>query len=192
MVGIVFLQEVLSVTVPPPLTVTPISPTVCTGKTLTLTALGANTYTWYAPPGATSIANTNTVAVSPSAGPITYTVKGGGTGCVYTKTTQVIATRLSRNRFHFYTIYLPWSGPNNTNCLGYRMANSLTPLPYNPLAEFRGTVAISATATAVHTVMAKSIQGCINTSTFLLTVKPNPTVTAIATPRLFVTALLPI
>jgi hypothetical protein len=68
----------------PTLTVTP--QTICTGATATLTAAGANTYTWSA-----GLSNTNgtTVTGSPTVS-TTYSVSGTNTsGCVGTTTTSI-------------------------------------------------------------------------------------------------------
>lgn len=67
-------------------TLTVNSPTICPGKTATLTAGGGTTYTWQ--PG--NIVGNN-VSVSPASTTV-YTVTSGSGACVATKTTQVVVS----------------------------------------------------------------------------------------------------
>ena len=71
-----------------PLTITPSSPSICIGGSTTLTASGANSYTWTNSLG-TVISTSSLVVVSPTVA-TTYTVKGtNACGTTSTKTVQV-------------------------------------------------------------------------------------------------------
>ena len=77
--------DIVTVTVNPlPTTNTGVDQTVCSGTSVTLTAIGATTYSW-------NNGVTNGIAFTPAVGSITYTVTGTtGAGC--TTTDQVIVT----------------------------------------------------------------------------------------------------
>ncbi len=62
--------------------ITPASPSVCPGSSVTLTGSGATTYTWNTGP------NTAAITVTPATTTV-YTVSGTNSGCAGTKTVQV-------------------------------------------------------------------------------------------------------
>lgn len=76
-------SSTVTVNTNPTLTVT--STAICSGQTATLSASGANTYTW------SNTIYTSTQTVSPSSN-TTYTVSGETNGCVSSATTEVIVT----------------------------------------------------------------------------------------------------
>lgn len=76
-------SSTVTVNANPTLTVT--STAICSGQTSTLTALGANTYTW------SNSIYTSTQTVNPSSN-TTYTVSGEANGCVSSATTEVVVT----------------------------------------------------------------------------------------------------
>jgi hypothetical protein len=76
------IPVVFTVAPTPSITVSPASPSVCSGASIVLTASGSPTYTW------NTGANTSTISVSPSSS-TTYTVSGGTGTCVGTATVNV-------------------------------------------------------------------------------------------------------
>jgi len=150
-------------------------PVFCAGSTATLTASGANTYTWN-PGGATG----NSITISPASSQV-YTVTGSSTfGCTSSKTMAVTvntvptaapavlnsplcATQtlsLSVNASNQYA----WTGPNGFT------SNLQNPLITNA----------SPAATGVYSVTVTNIQGCSDTKTVSAVVNalPVPTITS--------------
>lgn len=172
--------SILSVTVPPPLTITPTSATVCTGKSTTISASGANSYTWQI--GSSAVGFASTLQVSPSvAGATIYTLKGGGTGCVYTKTVLVTGFQ-TPNVTVAISPTINCSGANTTvQVSGTAQQYSLLPGPPNPWVP-PGSIIVSRTVTTTFTLVGRSIQGCTNTANATLSIVPIPTVNASASP----------
>jgi hypothetical protein len=86
--GCVGLSEIDSIFVNPVpiISIASTATTICVGEGVTLTANGANTYTW------TGGINTNSIAVSPSVS-TTYSASGSGTNsCVGRNTLQIIVS----------------------------------------------------------------------------------------------------
>lgn len=169
-----------SVTVVPPLTITPTSTSICQGSTLQLTANGASSYTWYAPPLSTNIGSPwPWVTVSPTVSTI-YTVKGATSigGCIYTKT-------LSVNVLQSPTVSLVPS--SSVVCLGNPVSfvpSGATSYTYWPGPIFGATAQFTPVVPTTYTIIGKNINGCTNTKTVSIGVKPNPTVTAVVNPTI--------
>ncbi len=70
-----------------PVTVTPLTSTVCPGGTVTLTAAGATTYSWS--PAGTLSASTGATVVATPTGTTTYTVTGTAGACTGTATSTI-------------------------------------------------------------------------------------------------------
>ena len=161
----------INITVVPGITVTPVaSPTsICNGGTSTLTASGANTYTWS--PGAMTGSN---VAVTPTI-TTTYTVVGSSlAGCTNLQTVKVtvntpiiVASKNPANLCRGNTATLTASAP------GVVGASSYT---WNPGAIVGTPVTVSPTVTTLYTVVATNTAGCVGTKTLNVVVVPTPTV----------------
>ncbi|WP_317899530.1 T9SS type A sorting domain-containing protein [Aurantibacillus circumpalustris] len=172
-----------SVTVPPPLTITPVTPTVCTGKSVLLTVSGAVNYTWNAPGGA-QIATTNTVLVSPTTvNNFVYTAIGGGTGCVYTKTVLVKSFLTPTVSAVVSPTALCQAGSANLTVTGNGWHYFILNFPPASSQVFSNTpISIGTASTTTYTALVQSIQGCTNTALTTLSIIPNPTVTSVANP----------
>lgn len=157
------------VTVNPNPTVNAISsPTsICAGSTSTLTASGAVSYTWN-PSGLTG----PTITVSPASTTV-YTLTGmAATGCSNTKTLS-----LTVNPNPTITAV---SSPT-TICAGSSATltgSGASTYTWMPGALTGTSVVLTPTTTTNYTVTGRSAAGCLNTSSVLLTVNPNPVATA--------------
>jgi hypothetical protein len=171
-----------SITVPPPLTITASSPTVCTGKSLTLTASGAATYAWY-DPGNNYLANTNIVQITPTAGFSVYKVVGSNMGCTYTKTISINTFVTPALAVILNPTVICVGGTASLQVTGnawqYKLLN-----PPGGIVIFPAPVSVlvGTNVTTAYTVQARSIPGCTNNSIISLSVVPNPTITIVATP----------
>lgn len=170
-----------SVTVVPPLTITLTSTTICRGYTLQLTANGATSYTWYAPPSLTNIGSPlPSVTVTPTVS-ATYTVKGltASGGCLYTKT-------LSVNVLPSPTVNVV---PSSTAvCLGNPVSfvpSGAASYSYWPGPPITGlTAQFTPLVPTTYTITGKNANGCTNTKTVSIGVNQNPSVTALANPTI--------
>lgn len=153
----------------PNLTVTPASPTICIGTSVTLTASGASSYTWN-PGGMTS----SSVVVSPTIN-TTYTIIGSNGTCTSSITRTVTVVPIP-------TVGASASSPSicagQTATLTGSGALSYT---WNPGGLTGATVAVSPIATTNYTVIGSS-GGCTSTAMVSLTVNTGPTITANASP----------
>jgi gliding motility-associated-like protein len=162
----------VNLTVNPLPTLTAVSnPTAyCVTGTSTLTSTGGISYTWS--PGAITGAS---ITVSP-ASTTNYTVTGTNAfGCASTSTVDVIVNSLP-------VLTLTASSP--TICNGATTtitASGASSYTFNPGGLIGSTAAVSPTATTIFTVTGLS-GACLGTETIVITVNPNPTVTAIANP----------
>lgn len=162
----------------PTITITPTTPSICAGISATLTASGANTYTWTNSAG-TVISTTSVVIVSPTVA-TTYTVRGANAcGLVTTKTVQV-------SMIPNYTLNIT-ANPNPV-CSG--LSTTLTasgggvPTSYTwtPTTFVGNPRIVTPTANTIYTVSSKNSCGVTSSKTIAITVNPTPTVTAIANP----------
>ena len=146
----------------------------------TLTASGANTYTWF-PSGSTA----NPFTVTPSSTTI-YTVQGTGIGCS-SISTQTIAVVVNKN---VPTISVTPSYTtlcsNNTN-VTLTASSNYTPTTYSwePASSLAtnttATVSASPTASTIYTVSGTYL-GCVGTNTISVTITASPTITVLANP----------
>jgi gliding motility-associated-like protein len=160
--------ETLSLTVNalPSLTISPSSNSVCVGNSATLTAVGANTYSW------STGATTSSEVVSPTATTI-YTVVGiDAIGCSNWDTLRVFANSLPNIITNVNT---------NTVCLGGVVVFSnlgATTFTLNPSAFTGSLISVPMNTVGVtnYTVTGTGPLGCSNTVTVSLTTLDIPTV----------------
>ncbi|MFN5635576.1 MAG: gliding motility-associated C-terminal domain-containing protein [Flavobacteriia bacterium] len=133
---------------------------ICTGQSVTLTATGANTYSW-------SPLITNGVAFAPVATG-TYTVTGTtASGCV--NTDQVLVTVNTLPTINGGTDVVVCDGQAATLTASGAATYSWSPAVTNG-------VAFTPAATGTYTVTGTTASGCTNTDQVLVTVNPLPTV----------------
>ena len=134
-------------------------PTICTGSQTTVSASGANAYTWNPQAGIVSPATTTA-----------YTVTGtDANGCTNTASTTVTVNQLP-------TVVATASIP--TICAGNQTtvsANGANAYIWNPQAGI-----VSPATTTTYRVTGTTTQGCSNTATITVTVDPIPTISAIS------------
>ena len=166
----------------PTITIVPSKTLVCSGSPATLTAAGANTYTWDV--NANS-ALTNTTIVHPTSltsAPVIYTVQGTytTTGCQSTKTIAVsvfvptLTVAGNTNTCYGGLISLNAGGGVN-NSYSWNTGSG-SPYGFN-------TITTTLTAAAIWTLSANSLSAgvtCPATKTVALGIFYNPTVTAVA------------
>lgn len=152
----------------PTLTISPTSTVICTGNSVTLTASGANTYTWA--PGSSTV---NPLVVSPTV-TTNYTVTGTNTitGCTNTKTVSVTV-----NTTPTVAVNSPTICSGQTTTLTASGANTYS---WNTTAT-TASISVSPTTTTNYTVVG-TLNGCSSIKTSTVTVKISPTLTVIASP----------
>lgn len=149
----------------PPILIITGGGTICAGQTATLTANGANTYTWY--PGAITI---NPILVTPISN-TTYTVSGSDLiGCKSTETVDV-----SVGTFGSINV----TATPTTVCSGETVtltangaAPSYTWLPGNAVAN---TITVTPLTTQDFTVVSNN-SGCFSSGVITITVSAPPTI----------------
>lgn len=146
--------------------------TVCDGTSITLTASGANTYTW-------SNGVTNGVSFTPTSSNL-YTVSGTDVnGCQNSTMVQINVNQLPTVTANSATVCLG----SSTNLTAHG-AITYTWIPSTYLSSSTGSVvATSPTVmpTFDYTVTGTDANNCVNTTTLSVTINPTPTVTAHAT-----------
>jgi hypothetical protein len=146
---------------------------VCAGSPSTLTATGANTYTWN--PGAL---NGAVVTVTPTA-TTTYTVTGTNTvtGCVNTQTVTVNVNALP---------VVTASTTASVVCVGDTATLSATganTYTWNPGNVSGSSINVSPAVSTTYTVTGtNTVTGCVNTATVSVGVNALPVLTAASTP----------
>lgn len=152
---------------------------ICSGQSTTLTASGANTYTWSSNAGS---ANTTTVSVNPTAN-TTYTVSGNTPGC--SSTGQTVVTVSVNPVPSSLTIF--YNGPT-TICQGDSTSMTATVDPGTSTVwmpgNYTGTVVtVTPTVTTNYSVTSTyTATGCSYGSNFpVITVKTSPTLSVAAT-----------
>lgn len=148
--------------------------TACAGNTITLTASGANSYTW-------NTGNTTAVLNSvPSAITSGYTVTATNTlsGC----SASVVKPLVVRTSPQI-SIFTP--NPDNSVCPGNSISLYALPSTNNYIWSTTGTpganTSISPTATAVYSVSGTNIFSCTATQTIEITVETSPVITVSST-----------
>ena len=160
--------KTVQVSMNPTPTITVNNATICPAGTATLTASGANTYSW------STGATTSVITVSPPTN-TTYTVTGiNSLGCTTTKTVSVtIGTGLTINATASPTAICSGGASTLT-------ASGASTYTWNPGAITGATVVVTPTTTTVYTVTGVS-GTCNGTTTITVLVNSNPTVNATAT-----------
>lgn len=143
----------------PSLTVTPASPTLCLNQTTTLTASGANSYTW------SNATSGNTLEVTSTSNE-TFTLTGvNAQGCINSKTVPVVVNQLPN------LTVLP--GLSNVICSGETTtltvsgASTFTWMPSNVTTS---TLEVSATSATFYTVEGTDANNCKNQAIVALAV----------------------
>lgn len=153
--------KTLSVTVKATPTVAATSKTICIGSVATLTASGANTYSWNTGATTSSIAVTPTVATN-------YTVTGTNTlGCTNTKTLSVTVNNLPNVASTSATIC--------AGSTGTITASGASTYSWNTGATTANLTA-SPSSSTVYTVTGTSAAGCVKTATAIITVGSAPSI----------------
>ncbi len=152
----------------PVVTISPTTPSICVGSTVSLVASGGSTYTWN--PGAI---NSATASVSPaSTTPYTVTASNGTCSSNGTVTVTVVP--------------LPTITASGTSTICAGQTASLSAIggstyTWNPGALTGANVTVSPASTTIYTVTGDQA-GCTSIATRTVTVFPNPTITAVASP----------
>lgn len=148
----------------PPVSVAASNTFLCVGKSATLTAAGALTYTW------TTTTTTNSEVVTPTVTTI-YGVTGTNTfNCTNTATLSIVVN----------TINMTVSS-NTAICKGNSAdlsASGASAYTWTPGNSPFPTINVNPSATSVYTVTGKDSKNCIHTAFVTVTVNANPTVTA--------------
>jgi hypothetical protein len=153
----------------PTVTVAPANSTICAGQQVTLTASGANTYTWSPVTGLS--ATTGTTVIASPASTTTYTIIGTNTttGCSNTQTITVTV-----NPLPVVTV----APANSTICAGQQVtltASGANTYTWSPSTGLSATTGASVTATPNSTItytVTGSSSGCTATQTASITVNP--------------------
>lgn len=169
--GVCAGTKTVLVNVNTPTITTVASPTsICIGGTATLTASGANTYTWL------PIATTGSTAVVNPTVTTTYTIAGTNTlGCTGAGT-------ITLNVLNIPTVTAVSSA--TAVCAGSSATltgNGATTYTWMPGTLTGTSVVVTPTSTTIYTVTGSN-GACTNTGTVSLTVNTLPTVTAVSSP----------
>ncbi|HEX7415048.1 MAG TPA: gliding motility-associated C-terminal domain-containing protein, partial [Bacteroidia bacterium] len=157
----------------PTVNINPSSLAVCTGNSATLTAIGAQTYTWDS--GSTA----NPLLVNPTTNPTTYTVTGtDANGCIGTATQSITVNPAPTININATSPSICLGQGNST--LTASGANSYT---WNTTAT-TASIIVSPSSTLTYSVMGTDASGCISSTsaTTTITVNPLPTITITPNP----------
>lgn len=167
----------VTVTAPQPIIVSPSSPGICLGGSVVLIASGADTYSWY-PTNGLDTTKGSTVTARPLT-TTTYTITGYLKGCIATKTVTVIVSQQPP------TINIIPANP--TICAKgsvYIMASGATNYNWFPSTGLNtdtgSTIIASPRTTTTYTVTGIT-NGCSNSMSVTVIVKPAPLVTTTLT-----------
>ena len=168
--------SIVTVNPNPIITINPVSPTICVGSSVSISASGANTYLWY--PGALT---SSSVTVSPII-TTTYTITGTAIGCT---TMGLVTVTVNPNPVASASSNSPvcegqtlnlFSTPNYANSYTWIGPNGVFSTLQNP------SVATSQVSmNGIWTVYA-NLNGCADTATTIVTVHQNPVVTVSPNP----------
>ncbi len=154
----------------PTINVSPLSNTICSGNSATITGSGASSYTWN--PGAFT---TSSIVVSPTVN-TTYTLISISGVCTSTNTVPISVSPTP-------TILTAPSNPTicNGNSTTLTASGGVT-YTWMPIAVTGSVIVVSPTSPMNYTVTGASAFGCTNTNVATVIVNPSPTVTAISNP----------
>ena len=148
----------------------------CLGTPVTLTGLGASSYTWTSSAGTMSSNSGAVITVTPSASSTSYTIDGSSGTCSpssYTLTVNV-------NPLPTVSALV---SPNDSVCNGTPII--LDGVGANTYSWTNGAsngIAFSPSVTTTYTVTGTDLNGCKNTSTQKVTINPLPNITITAAP----------
>lgn len=148
--------------------ISPTSPGVCPGSSVTLTGSGATTYTWNTGP------NTTAITVTPAATTV-YTVSGTNTGCIGTKTVQVTVYPLPT-----VTVNSATTCPSATVAL---IANGASTYSWSTSAT-TPSIIVSPATNANYTVTGTSALGCKASAVASIVTSGSLTVNITASPTI--------
>jgi len=161
------------VTVNPPPTITAPTPSpICSGSSITLTATGGATYTW-TPSTGLSATTGSSVTANPTT-TTTYTITGtNSNGCVNTTTVAVAVNPPP-------TITSPTPSPICTGTSTLLTVNGGVSYTWTPSTGLSATTGSSVTAnptiSSTYTITGTDGNGCVNTTTVMVVVNPNPNI----------------
>ena len=148
--------QTITVLASPVLTITPASIAVCAGQSTTLTAVGANTYTW------STSANTTSISVTPASN-TTYTVTGkNANGCAVTANKTVTVNPLPVININGSTSLCTGQSTTLT-------ATGATTYTWSTTAT-TNSIVVTPASTTVYSVSGKNANGCVNTTSTSVTV----------------------
>ncbi len=174
------------INVPPPLTITPTFTNICNGKCVTISAIGATNYSWYAPPN-----NITPYAVGPTSsvicpnGNTSITVKGKSQqgNCVSSKSSQI-------NVMATPGASIAFSPTTGLVCQGssaslFGSTNILNPTYFwAPVWLGTSVISVNPTQNTTYTLFVQAPNSCTNQAIVSLSVIPNPTITVVAQPSI--------
>jgi gliding motility-associated-like protein len=151
-------------------TVVPVSnpPAICVGGSATLSATGANSYTWF--PGSATV---QTLVVSPFT-TTTYAVVGTASACSSSSTITVVVNSIPS---------VTAAATPTAICAGFNStlsASGAASYTWNPGGLVGASVSVSPAFSTIYTVTGASAFGCVNSTTIQLTVNTPPSLTLVA------------
>lgn len=150
-----------TINITPPVLITSSSVAICIGNSATLTANGANTYTWL-PMNITG----SSINITPTSN-ATYTVNGTVGACTGSTTVSASVIPLPTINVNSATICAGQTAVLNTSgATSYTWSNG----------NNNGSISVNPTATTIYTVIG-NVNGCTNTSTSTVLVNPSPFLT---------------
>lgn len=165
----------LTVNLNPTVSLIPSSTLICTGSSVSLTAVGGTSYSWS--PGSLS---GSLVVVNPSLS-TAFTVTGSLNGCTGTNVAVVLVNPLPSM---FAAANTPTVCSGGSVSLVSGGAQTYT---WQPGAIIAQSITTTLLNTTIFTVTGTSSSGCINSATVLVTVIPKPNVAAEALPSVVCT-----
>jgi len=164
----------LTVNPVPSLTLSPISPTVCLGKPVTLMASGATFYHWEFSNEDWGFINDDTVSVTLLSSEILTVTGTGGYGCSDTKTLSVIVNTnvpsLSVTPLQFFCQGVPFISFSVSGANSYLWSNGIT----------TNSFAVNSPSTNLSYTVSSTLGACTSTVETMAILKPSPTVTMAA------------
>jgi hypothetical protein len=163
-------QRTITINVLPPssITVSASSQTICAGQNTTLTASGANIYSWNPSSSIYPPANGSSVVAHPTTSTV-YTVTGSVASCSATQTIAIIVNPTP-------TIAIT----NTAICAGGSAtltASGASSYNWNTGAT-TNTISVNPSSTTTYSVIGSSAFGCTATAVGIVSVSPSPSITA--------------